>query len=69
MTSVSLTKSSHINFLIWCLMAIVEGSLIFFQTDACALRSPVAAWVDQVKLLLIGAKSKRAPYLREAHLR
>jgi hypothetical protein len=30
MTSVSLTKSSHINFLIWCLMAIVEGSLIFF---------------------------------------
>jgi hypothetical protein len=31
-------------FLIWCLMAIVEGSLIFFQTDACALRSPVAAW-------------------------
>jgi hypothetical protein len=47
-----LLKSSHINFLIWCLMAIVEGSLIFFQTDARALRTPVAARVDQVKLLL-----------------
>jgi hypothetical protein len=69
MTSVSLTKSSHMNFLIWCLMAIVEGSLIFFQTDACALRTPVAALVDQVKLLLIGAKSRRAPDLRETHLR
>jgi hypothetical protein len=28
-TSASLTKSSNINFLIWCLMAIVEGSLSF----------------------------------------
>jgi hypothetical protein len=29
MTSISLTKRSNINFLNWCLMAIVEESLIY----------------------------------------
>jgi hypothetical protein len=47
-----LTKSSNINFLIWCLMAIVEGSLIFFPNrcvclkcvvEMCALGKPEVA--------------------------
>jgi hypothetical protein len=68
MTSVSLTKSSNINFLIWCLMAIVEGSLIFFPNRCVCIAYSCSCPGRSVETLAHRC-NKVGGHLQETHLR
>ena len=57
--SASLTKSSNIIFLIWCLMAIVAGSLSRLPNRCVCVASSWGAWNGQLQLLLAGLKQPR----------
>ena len=74
MTSASLTKSSNINFLIWCLMAIVAGSLSFLPNRyvciaySCGYLGRLVS-TPAHRLKQRAGKVGRVPDQQETHLR
>jgi hypothetical protein len=70
-TSASLAKSSNISFLIWCLMAVVEGSLSFLPNRCVCTAHSWAAWNGSVSALAHRPNKKvgLTPDLQETHSR